>query len=281
MPKSVLTVTRHPGKKNPFHRAVRNRKGNVEKLLRFEPDQAVSLSQSEADLVTKDIGRALVIIEPDETRPGRFIVDWETTRKVFAEVHNTELEVSPRARRAIGTSDTPPANVIDVRRKPAKATADNQGGDGAAGQGDETAIELPDELIDLLERHGETLPSPLSVDGLTQWIKDGGELMLLDGFSIDSAAAVHQALGLDAPVVENADDSAADVVADQAKLIEAGLSQELVDALAKNLGEHPWVTDPEQIKAKVGEGFDLTKLSDIANGRSKQIRTALGIVEQK
>ncbi|QDV40889.1 hypothetical protein Enr13x_07250 [Stieleria neptunia] len=264
MPKPVLTVARHPGKKQPFHRAVRDKRGKVKKVITFDPDQPVGLSSEEAELVKRDIGRALVIIEADEKRPGRFIVDWETTRGVFHTIHKQELEVSPRARRAIGASETPPPSVMDLR------------GDEAGKDADAVSIELPDELVDLLERNGDSLPSPLSAESLTQWIGDGGELVLLDGFTVDSAAAVHAALGLDAPVQETDDGGDVDP-GDKSKLLGAGLSPELAEALAKNAEEHPWVMDPEQLKVKVADGFDLTQLTDIAGGRAKQIRTALGV----
>ncbi|QDV84991.1 hypothetical protein [Planctomycetes bacterium TBK1r] len=276
MSKPVLTVARHPGKKQPFHRAVRDKRGNVKKVITFDPDQPVGLSSEEAELVKRDIGRALVIIKADEKRPGRFIVDWETTRGVFHTIHKQELEVSPRARRAIGTSDTPPPSVIDLRRDGAGA----KDVDGSGEDADSVSIELPDELVDLLERNGDSLPSPLSVDSLTQWISDGGELVLLDGFTVDSASAVHEALGLDAPVETTDGDEDVDP-GDKSKLLAAGLSAELAEALAKNADKHAWVMDPEQINSKVAEGFDLTKLTDIAGGRAKQIRTALGIVAAK
>jgi len=75
--------------------------------------------------------------------------------------------------------------------------------------------------------------------------------------------------------IDPSDDDAADITA----LVDAGIDTET----AKVLGEHAategleWVLDPEAIKTKLAEGFDMTSLKHVGKGRLTTIQTALGL----
>lgn len=257
-----------PSSKQPFRRAVRDGNGQITSVLRFEPDAPLELDEAGCKAVEKEIGRVLCLVDPadpNQVSPTRFVVDWEATDEVCFRVHGTKV---PRQAASIQSG----AGV----REP--AVAEKNDGGGSEGDDPEDVIELDDDLVDLLEKHQGVLPNPVTLESLSQWIGDGNQLTTLDGFTVDSVNRLHKALGI--PVVDEQVSTEPNANAsDKSMLIAAGLSQELADALGKNVESHPWVMDPESIKSKVKEGFDLTSLSDIGAGRSKQIKIALKIAE--
>lgn len=84
-------VVRKPKSVSAFRRSVIDGDGERKKLLVFEPDVPQKLNAEEIDAVRRDIGLALVLVDPSPKDPGRFQIDWEGTEEVYNQEHGKPL----------------------------------------------------------------------------------------------------------------------------------------------------------------------------------------------
>lgn len=73
----------HPNRDRGFRRSLRNRKGEITKMLEFEKDKPVVLNDREAQAVGDDIGCALVLVQITQNGVK---IDWAETDAVMRAV---------------------------------------------------------------------------------------------------------------------------------------------------------------------------------------------------
>ena len=155
-----------PGARTTFRRSIRNAKGGIVRKLEFPPGTPVDLtSRQELEAIYNDIGKALVIVERNDM--GQAKPDWDATGEVVRE------------------------------RDGRPAGGDAEEVDGEEPEGIVIDLEIDEDLVELLKRHQAELPSPVTVESLADWVKEGNSFTTLDGFTVDSVSRLHQALALD------------------------------------------------------------------------------------
>ncbi|MCM2373909.1 hypothetical protein [Aporhodopirellula aestuarii] len=194
-----IWVTRIPGRKSSFRRRVPA--GEEMKLIVFEPDQPVALTEQQFEAVRRDMGHALVIIVPRDGGRGDFDTDWEQTSEIFEECHNRDLkkveEVNTKRKfrsqptllkRRKPSVDTPqPVKKRQRRRKSTKKTETTPKLDSKDNESetDGEQIEVSDELMTVLEANAKEMKNTdfASPEGLKEFVANEGVLSDLPGFT--------------------------------------------------------------------------------------------------
>jgi hypothetical protein len=238
-----------PGDKKPFRRAIRDKDGKIVRVLRFFDDAPLELDADELNLIRKDIGRVLCLMDPTDKTNTRFQVDWETTSKTFRELHGHEIPSRPN--QPINVSIVDERKVIDRGLK------------NADDEPEEVVVDLRSELLDLIEKHIDKFIEA-TPEGVRLFLDNGGQLESLDGFTAELAQELRDAL-VTGP--------------DLSRLVGAGIHEDIALKLAANVkveGDE-WLLDPDAIRTKLTEGYKLEDLDEIGKVAAKKIKAALGV----
>ncbi|EMI47378.1 hypothetical protein [Rhodopirellula sp. SWK7] len=200
-----IWVTRIPGRKSSFRRSIPA--GEELKLIVFEPDRPVALTQQQFEVVRRDMGHALVIIIPRASGRGDtdFDTDWEKTSEIFEECHGRDLEKleEVNTKRKFRTQptvlkirkpsvDTPePVKKRQRRRKSTKkaesktTTKPDSNAADSETEKDGDQIEVSGELIVVLEANAKEMKHPdfATPEGLKEFVANEGVLADLPGFT--------------------------------------------------------------------------------------------------
>lgn len=191
-----------PGRQVPFRRAIRDKRGHVVKVYRFEPESPLEVDAEGMAVIRRDIGRTVCICRPGEEE-NRFVIDWDATNKIHMDCFGTACPSHARRSINVGASSEKSRVVDPVEKK--TRPADPQGGDedpgggGDDGQDDpegDDEIELSDELVDLVEKNHKHFPE-MSPEGVKKFLADGGKLEDLDGFDEAKAKELKESLGIE------------------------------------------------------------------------------------
>ncbi|WP_145219068.1 hypothetical protein [Planctomycetes bacterium TBK1r] len=86
---------RHPQKRSPFRRSVRDAEGNILRTMEFAPGEVVRLTGDDLEAVRHDIGGALVIAKLNHLGIGSAEIDFAATERASGRDLRPEFEPKP------------------------------------------------------------------------------------------------------------------------------------------------------------------------------------------
>lgn len=191
-----------PGRQVPFRRAIRDKRGHVVKVYRFEPESPLEVDAEGVAVVRRDIGRTVCICRPSK-EGDRFLIDWDATNKIHIHCYGTACPSHARRSINVGAAAEKSRVVDPAEKKPNPADAEGgdedpegDGDDGQDDQEDGDEIELSDELVDLIEKNRKHFPE-MSPEGIKKFLVGGGKLEDLDGFDEAKAKELKESLGIE------------------------------------------------------------------------------------